>query len=345
LQPLRRQKLDAQQDWLSEFAQEENLWVEVAHPPLVPPPHTNFQRFSVVHWVKTHRLMAGIIGLGLAMISAQLVVTMFTPRVVPFDPAQLPVAVTVPNDLPYGHPLATSQPDPPAVFTSQATTPGDSATSDREVSPRAASALPSRTTGPPLTFAIKQAPERTTAPSPTPRRAAPPLPAEPRPANVPPPPAVADPPAPTVVTTRPPVDGGALILSAPVRELAASAIPAPKPLPPPPPPEVRETAAVESVLERYRVAFSTLNSGVSDFWPGVDSRALDKAFSDLEEQSFEFDKCRVQLADSHADATCTGRATFVPKVGNKAPRTQQRQWSFHLVRAANRWIIDTVRVR
>jgi hypothetical protein len=35
----------------------------------------------------------------------------------------------------------------------------------------------------------------------------------------------------------------------------------------PPSPEAREMAAVEGVIERYRFAFSTLNSGVSDFWP------------------------------------------------------------------------------
>ena len=102
---------------------------------------------------------------------------------------------------------------------------------------------------------------------------------------------------------------------------------------------------MENVLERYRLAFSTLNSGVSDFWPGVNSRALDKAFAELDEQLFEFDQCRVQLKGGQADATCTGRATFVPKVGDKTPRTQSRQWSFRLVRAGNRWIIDSVQSR
>ena len=123
---------------------------------------------------------------------------------------------------------------------------------------------------------------------------------------------------------------------------------APPPAPAPPPPasaEARETAAVESLIEQYRRAFSTLNSGVSDFWPGVNARALDKAFNELESQSFDFDTCNVQLKGTHAEATCTGRATFVPRVGNKTPRTQSRQWSFRFVRTANRWIIDTVQSR
>ena len=104
-------------------------------------------------------------------------------------------------------------------------------------------------------------------------------------------------------------------------------------------------AAVEGVIERYRFAFSTLNSGVSDFWPGVPSRALDKAFNELEKQSFEFDQCQVQVKGTQADATCNGSATFVPKVGDKTPRTQSRQWTFRLVRAGNRWIIDSVQSR
>lgn len=84
---------------------------------------------------------------------------------------------------------------------------------------------------------------------------------------------------------------------------------------------------------------------MADFWPGVNSRALDKAFSALDEQRFEFDQCRVQIKGGQADATCTGRATFVPKVGDKTPRTQSRQWSFRLVQTGNRWIIDTVQSR
>jgi len=155
----------------------------------------------------------------------------------------------------------------------------------------------------------------------------------------------------TITTSRPPIDRAALILPAAVRETAPQPVATPTPTPtpaapPPPSAEARETAAVESVLERYRVAFSTLNSGVHDFWPGVPSRALDKAFNELESQTFQFDSCRVQLKGATlADAYCTGRATFVPKVGNKTPRTQPRQWSFSLVRAGNRWIIDSVQSR
>jgi hypothetical protein len=99
------------------------------------------------------------------------------------------------------------------------------------------------------------------------------------------------------------------------------------------------------LIERYRFAFSTLNSGVSDFWPGVNSRALDRAFSELEQQEFEFDRCTVQVNGREANATCSGRATFVTKVGNKTPRIQPRQWAFRFVQSGNRWIIDTVQSR
>jgi hypothetical protein len=53
----------------------------------------------------------------------------------------------------------------------------------------------------------------------------------------------------------------------------------------------------------------------------------------------------VQVKGTQADATCNGSATFVPKVGDKTPRTQSRQWTFRLVRAGNRWIIDSVQSR
>ena len=99
------------------------------------------------------------------------------------------------------------------------------------------------------------------------------------------------------------------------------------------------------MLERYRFAFSTLNSAVSDFWPNVNARALDKAFAELEEQRFDFDSCKVNVTGARANATCTGRATFTPRVGNKTPRSAPRQWAFTLVQVSNRWIIDTVQSR
>jgi hypothetical protein len=253
------------------------------------------------------------------------------------EPAPLVITQSTTSEPLLARPIVTPSPEPPAVFTSQATTtPAESATTLPPA--RGDASAPAEVTA------------RVTAPPA--RGFAPPLPpATPpaRPREVQPPPPAAEASSTTITTSRPAVDRAPLILSSPAREPAVSPVPTPAPEPAPPPPapspEALDKAAVDSLLERYRLAFSTLNSGVSDFWPSVNSRALDRAFNELDQQRFEFDQCRVQLNGAQADATCTGTATFVPKVGNKTPRTQPRQWSFRLVRAGNRWIIDSVQSR
>jgi hypothetical protein len=371
--PLLRARRLAAQDWMSEFPQEPAgpedpaLWVEVPHPPLAPPPHTEFRPFSPVRWIQTHRSLAGAAVLIVGVMSAAVMgLAAWMQR----DPQQEPAVVTksTTSEPLLARPNVTPPPAPSTLFTSQAAAPpptdaavlppargGASASADvTKPEPRRPTASRDRAGTPPARVADATAGRATTAPKargfvpPLP----PPIPAA-RAADRPPPPTVTDSntSSSSVVTSRPPIDRAALILPSALREPAASAPPPPPAAsaapagPPPPSPEARETTAVETVLERYRLAFSTLNSGVSDFWPGVNSRALDKAFNELDEQRFEFDQCRVELQGAQADATCRGSATFVPKVGNKTPRTQPRQWTFRLVKAGNRWIIDSVQSR
>jgi hypothetical protein len=161
--------------------------------------------------------------------------------------------------------------------------------------------------------------------------------------------------APVAVPTNP-----SSALTEPVR---GAVIPAPPPpAPPPPVPERRieasparvttapsprevETAAVRGVLERYRNAFNSLSvAGIRGFWPDANDRALTRAFDLLQSQHFDFDSCAVELyllTDS-ATARCTGRATFVPKVGGRSERIERRAWSFRLSRQQDRWIIVSV---
>lgn len=379
LDPLPRAGRPAPQDWMSEFPQEPAsphepaMWVEVPHAPIAPPPHTEFRPFSLAGWIRSHRSLARTGALALAVISAGLLgLAAWMQREQNQAPADITPSTT--SEPLLSRPSVTPPPAPPTVFTSQATPPpatsqpsqpaareGESPAVTTPAPARTAAARdraktpPARTIAPPARVtgaASGRAPASSPSSSTSAGRFVPPLPsAIPPPAR--PPAAQAPPPvtdasssaSSTVTTSRPPVDRAPLILSSPAREPAASPVPTPAPAPPPPSPEARETAAVETLLERYRLAFSTLNSGVSDFWPGVNSRALDKAFNELEQQRFEFNQCRVQLNGAQADATCTGTATFVPKVGNKTPRTQSRQWSFRLVRAGNRWIIDSVQSR
>ncbi len=113
-----------------------------------------------------------------------------------------------------------------------------------------------------------------------------------------------------------------------------------------PTPRVSETAAVESLLTRYRSAFAALDvNAVKAVWPSVNSRALGSAFQQLQTQTFEFDACQIDVHGPRADAICTGTATFVPKVGSRNQRVESRQWMFSLARAGNTWIVERVQSR
>ena len=109
---------------------------------------------------------------------------------------------------------------------------------------------------------------------------------------------------------------------------------------------VADTGAVQDVLGRYRTAFSRLNaSAAASVWPSVDAKALGKAFERLETQELEFDRCDVVVTGTSAVATCGGRARYVPKVGNKSPHVESRQWRFDLRKANETWRIETVSAR
>ena len=356
LLPLRREPKPAPRDWLDEFPEEaapdDPVWIEVPHARIAPPPHTRFKPFSLRTWIWTHRSMVRAGALGLAAITAVgLGMAWWTQR-----EAQQPLAVaqSASSEPLLERPVVTPPPVEPTVFTSEAAAPPLTPAPSPASNPgERTTASPAREKAAPPARGADATSGRTTTASSS-RGYAPPLPpaappARARETQAPPPDTALSISSATVTTSRPPVDRAPLIISSPP-EITPVPTPVAKPAPaavpaPPLSPEARETAAVEGVLERYRFAFSTLNSGVSDFWPGVNSRALDKAFNELVEQRFEFDQCRVQVKGSQADATCTGRATFVTKVGDKTPRSQPRQWVFRLVQVGNRWIIDSVQSR
>jgi hypothetical protein len=99
-------------------------------------------------------------------------------------------------------------------------------------------------------------------------------------------------------------------------------------------------------LGRYRTAFSGLNASAAGVvWPTVDQKALGKAFERLERQSLTFENCTIDVRGVRALATCKGSADYVPKVGNKSPRTDSRQWTFNLHKANEQWLIDAVNSR
>jgi hypothetical protein len=174
-----------------------------------------------------------------------------------------------------------------------------------------------------------------------------------------PPTRVATLPSPRPVETRPvPAPAIATVADSPAAPPAslagepgpAAAVPAavPSAVPPavpavrPPPPE----SAVQTVLSRYRAAYDDLDAGAARaVWPSVDQKALSKAFGSLEHQQVIFDSCEISVTGARAVASCSGVATYIPRVGNKARRDDRRQWDFRLRRVNDAWLIDTVSAR
>jgi hypothetical protein len=99
-------------------------------------------------------------------------------------------------------------------------------------------------------------------------------------------------------------------------------------------------------LGRYQAAYENLDAAAAkQVWPGVDERALSKAFANLESQSFEFGDCRTTVTFATAVARCSGSATYVGRFGSRNRQTQNRQWTFRLRKEGSAWEMQDVQVR
>jgi hypothetical protein len=109
---------------------------------------------------------------------------------------------------------------------------------------------------------------------------------------------------------------------------------------------IAKTASVQSVLDRYRNAFDSLDAnGVEAFWPGADVRALNRAFAQIESQRLQFDHCDINLAGARAFASCDGYAEYTRKAGTRDVRLEPRHWTFTLGEGKNGWVILGVDAR
>lgn len=139
----------------------------------------------------------------------------------------------------------------------------------------------------------------------------------------------------------------------------ASAVPAPPPVPvvaPPTPapsadtnaalpPAAAEEDEIRSTLAQYESAYSRLDvDAAGAVWPGLDRRALARAFDGLASQRVNLGSCDVRIISDTAAAECSGSATWTPKVGGGS-HSQQRRWQFQLRNAGGDWQIVTARVR
>jgi hypothetical protein len=59
-----------------------------------------------------------------------------------------------------------------------------------------------------------------------------------------------------------------------------------------------------------------------------------------------FDDCDIQVSETdRAEAVCSGSARYVPRVGSRTPRVDQREWHFNLVKQRDEWLIGAVEAR
>ena len=118
------------------------------------------------------------------------------------------------------------------------------------------------------------------------------------------------------------------------------------PTPPPVPAVISDAQQIRALLDRYASAYQRLDAAaVHSVWPMVDRHALARAFGTLESQQFTFDSCTIQVAGLGATASCVGWVAYVPRVGNKDPRTLQRAWAFDLQKRHDSWLITSATMK
>lgn len=103
---------------------------------------------------------------------------------------------------------------------------------------------------------------------------------------------------------------------------------------------------IYDVLRQYQRAYERLDvNAARAVWPSLDARALARAFDGLKAQALEFSHCRLAMDTAEATAICGGRASYIPRVGRQAERTEPREWTFRLRKVDHEWQIAKAEVR
>jgi ketosteroid isomerase-like protein len=107
-----------------------------------------------------------------------------------------------------------------------------------------------------------------------------------------------------------------------------------------------DQSEIQQALGYYRNAYELLDAHAARaVWPSVDVRALARAFDTLTSQQLAFETCRVAIAGEEATAQCTGSASYTPKIGNRGPRHESREWTFYLRKATDGWKIQSAQTK
>jgi hypothetical protein len=152
--------------------------------------------------------------------------------------------------------------------------------------------------------------------------------------------------APVAASSLPPQPSAVVQLPPPRSTVAVPSAATPRVSPAAPPSTIAnapgaDEARVADVLNAYARAYNNLDAvAAHQVWPGVDERALARAFSSLSAQTISFADCRISVRDLTATAACRGYATYVGRIGARSARTEPRQWHFDLRRAGQGWTID-----
>lgn len=150
------------------------------------------------------------------------------------------------------------------------------------------------------------------------------------------------PPPPAPVPSRPD-SAAAAVVQPPVSAPPAAT---PQPQEPSVDPRAEAERAVQQLLRQYVSAYNSLDaSAARAVWPGVDSAALERAFSQLSEQRLRFERCSISVDEDAGSATCAGQARWVPRVGDTNGREERRTWQFELGRSGADWIITRAEAR
>jgi hypothetical protein len=112
------------------------------------------------------------------------------------------------------------------------------------------------------------------------------------------------------------------------------------------PAEAIERSNIRAVLDAYRHAYEQLDAvAASSLWPGVDTKALTRAFGTLRGHSVSFDSCDINLTQGRAMARCSGGITYVRRVGEPQPQSRSISWTFTLDRSSGQWRIAGISAR
>ena len=107
-----------------------------------------------------------------------------------------------------------------------------------------------------------------------------------------------------------------------------------------------EEELVRRLLYEYAGALERLDvQAAKSVFPGVDDKALKRAFEQISAQRLTLQSCGIIISGSTANARCQGSAAYHPKIGSPALRTASGEWTFDLSKKDTDWRIVNTLVR